>query len=177
MNLSERLNQLNDDERRMLAAFILHHAPIHIPLNADITTKRIQPHDPGCFKNGKRNGYRYRYRRCNCDRWRNAYTHVQFEWTIGVNKYTVRWHTKTPGAPHNQGIVWVLQLSTQHNNFVGIKSDSSNVSECVWIEKYEWDAAIRARQNKTATDQQLQLLADGHWEDSAPIDLLLTTMQ
>lgn len=67
-------------------------------------------------------------------------------------------HTETPHAPYNQGIIWVLYQSKQHRDFVGMR---------VWIKSHKWSAAVRARRNETATEQQLQLLADGHWEDKA----------
>jgi len=54
-------------------------APIEIPKNA---TMKIQ------FKTG--------------------YDQIQYKWSDGTYKYDARWHTRTPGAPDNQGNTWVV---------------------------------------------------------------------
>ena len=33
-----------------------------------------------------------------------------------------------------------------------------------WIPRYQWQDAISAYRNGTATQEQLQLLKDGHWQ-------------
>ena len=34
-----------------------------------------------------------------------------------------------------------------------------------WVSKQEWQAAIRARKNGTATQEQKEMLDNGHWKD------------
>lgn len=128
MNLSEineKFYRMNDDERRQLAECIRPHAPLPIPPNADITTAFVKPHEPSCFNSGNQNPYRSHP--CSCDRLLNGYAHIKFEWSSGEYKLQARWHTKTPRAPYNQGIVWVLRRSKQHKEFVAIRDASSGM--------------------------------------------------
>lgn len=94
---------------------------------------------------------------------KNGYDQITFKWSENGNIYEVRWHTKTPGVSDGQGNTWVVtrirpgtptgQMRTQHI-LVGNQ----------WIPRYQWQNAIDAYRDGTATAEQLELLRNGHWE-------------
>lgn len=94
---------------------------------------------------------------------KNGYDQITFKWSEKGYTYEVRWHTKTPRAPDGQGNTWVVtrirpgtptgQMRTQHI-LVGNQ----------WIPRYQWQNAIDAYRDGTATAEQLELLRNGHWE-------------
>ena len=100
---------------------------------------------------------------------KNGYDQVKYTWKHGDFSYTCRWHTRTPNAPKEQGNSWVVQRDkpgigygknarpAQHDILVGKNK---------WIPQKEWQAAIRARKNGTATTEQKELLDNGHWKDN-----------
>ncbi len=98
---------------------------------------------------------------------KNGYDQVKYTWKHGDFSYTSRWHTRTPNAPAKQGDSWVVQ-----RNKAGIgygKNARPALHEILvgknkWVSKSEWQDAIRARKNGTATKEQKELLDNGHWK-------------
>ena len=103
---------------------------------------------------------------------KNGYEQVKYNWSRGEYKYQSRWHTRTLGAPVDQGNSWVVEkrkpgighgknaCPAERYVLVG-KSKSGKYK---WVEKKEWDAAIRARRNGPATKEQKEMLDNGHWK-------------
>ena len=99
---------------------------------------------------------------------KNGYNQIKYTWESDGYKYTSRWHTRTPGAPKEQGISWVVERRIpgigygEHHR----KSEIEVlVGENIWISKLEWKEAIEAQQDGTATKQQKEWLNNGHWKD------------
>ena len=92
-----------------------------------------------------------------------GYEQISYNWRDGTFKYEVRWHTRTPGAPTNQGNTWVVERITPGSG--GIPPKSEILSGGQWISRYEWQKAIKAYQKGTATQRQLQILEQGHWKE------------
>ena len=93
---------------------------------------------------------------------KNGYDQITYKWSADGYNYEVRWHTKTPGAPKGQGNTWVVSRVTP-----GTPTGQARVEHILvgnnWIPRYQWQNAINAYRNGTATSVQLQLLKDGHW--------------
>lgn len=103
---------------------------------------------------------------------KNGYEQVKYNWQRGEYKYQSRWHTRTPGAPPEQGDSWVVerrkpgighgQNARPAERYVLVgKNKNGNYK---WVDKRKWDAAIRARKNGTATQEQKEMLDNGHWK-------------
>lgn len=113
-------------------------SPLHIPENAKITEQA-----------------------------KDGYEQVKYQWSRDEYNYTSRWHTRTPGAPLEQGDSWVVE---RHLPGIGSGPNARPakreilIDEGKWISKSTWDAAIRARKNGTATEEQKELLKHGHWK-------------
>lgn len=113
-------------------------SPFHIPENARITAQT-----------------------------KEGYSQVKYQWTRGKYTYISRWHTRTPGAPADQGDSWVVE---RHLPGIGSGPDARPAKREIlvgnnkWISKSSWDEAIRARKNGTATQEQKELLNNGHWK-------------
>lgn len=117
-------------------------APIHIPNNSTI----IEQHKSG-------------------------YEQVKYRWSHGEFKYEARWHTKTPNAPRNQGPSWVV---TRKRPGVGNGPNARRKTvevligkkgkNTTWVSLEDWHAAIRAKNNGTATKEQKEMLNNGHWK-------------
>ncbi|MDO4179454.1 MAG: hypothetical protein Q4D21_09775 [Phascolarctobacterium sp.] len=96
-----------------------------------------------------------------------GYDQVKYQWTKGEYNYTSRWHTRTPGAPPEQGDSWVVE---RHLPGIGAGPNARKgkreilVGDGKWIPKSTWDAAIQARKHGTATQEQKELLDHGHWK-------------
>lgn len=125
-------------EQQYLSQILPQSSPMHIPDNATITSQT-----------------------------KNGYDQVKYQWTRGEYNYTSRWHTRTPGAPPEQGDSWVVE---RHRPGIGSGPNARPakreilVGEGKWVSKSTWDAAIRARKNGTATQEQKELLDHGHWK-------------
>ncbi|OJU18135.1 MAG: hypothetical protein BGN88_04970 [Clostridiales bacterium 43-6] len=94
---------------------------------------------------------------------KTGYEQISYKWKDSNYKYEVRWHTRTPGAPKNQGNTWVVERVTPGSG--GVDPKSHILVEGQWISKFQWQAAIKAYQNGTATQQQLEILEKGHWKE------------
>ncbi len=94
---------------------------------------------------------------------KTGYDQIQFKWSDGTYKYDARWHTRTPGAPAEQGNTWAVERITP-GNANGQRSVSHILTgKNTWTPRNEWQDAITARQNGAANDIQNKLLEDGHW--------------
>ena len=98
---------------------------------------------------------------------KNGYQQVKYTWKKDDFTYTSRWHTRTPNAPIGQGDSWVVQRDKPGIGY-GEKARPSQhdilVGKNKWVSKKEWQAAIRARKNGTATKEQKEMLNNGHWK-------------
>ncbi len=99
---------------------------------------------------------------------KNGYNQIKYTWERDGYKYTSRWHTRTPGAPKEQGISWVVErripgIGYGENHRGAVKEVL--VGKNLWIAKSEWRKAINARHNGTATKQQKEWLDNGHRKD------------
>ena len=94
---------------------------------------------------------------------KNGYDQISFKWSENGQNYEVRWHTKTPGAPEGQGNTWVVSRVTPGTPTGQVRTEHILVGD-TWIPRYQWQDAINSYRNGTATQEQLQLLKDGHWQ-------------
>ena len=94
---------------------------------------------------------------------KSDYLQIRYRWTEGSYKYEARWHTRTPGAPPEQGNTWVVTRTTPGTPTGVRKTQQILTGEGQWTSKAEWQAAVAARQAGTATEAQQELLDSGHW--------------
>lgn len=92
---------------------------------------------------------------------KQGYDQITFKWEDDGKKFEVRWHTRTPNAPKEQGNTWVVTRVIPGNSS-GDPRKAQILVGTKWIEQSEWDSAIEARRNKSASADQEQMLADGH---------------
>lgn len=93
-----------------------------------------------------------------------GYEQITYKWNDGQYKYEVRWHTKTPGAPIEQGNTWVIQRTIPGNG--GNKPKTFfKIGNNEWVEGHKWYEAINARKAGTATPEQIRILDQGHWKE------------
>lgn len=93
-----------------------------------------------------------------------GYEQITYKWNDGQFKYEVRWHTRTPGAPVEQGNTWVVQRTVPGNG--GKKPQTFfKIGDNEWIEGYKWYEAINARKAGNATPDQIKILDKGHWKE------------
>lgn len=98
---------------------------------------------------------------------KNRYDQVKYTWQKGDYTYTSRWHTRTPGAPPEQGDSWVVQRDKPGVGFGKSARPAKHdilVGHNKWISLNKWKEAIRARKNGTATNKQKELIDNGHWK-------------
>lgn len=98
---------------------------------------------------------------------KNGYKQVKYTWKRGDFSYTSRWHTRTPNAPEEQGDSWVVQRDSAGIGYGKEARPARHeilVGRNKWVQKSEWQDAIRARKNGTATKEQKELLDNGHWK-------------
>jgi hypothetical protein len=93
---------------------------------------------------------------------KNGYDQITFKWVEGSNSFEVRWHTKTPSSPAGEGNTWVVTRITKGTPTGQSRQEHILVGER-WISRNEWQKAIYAFRNKTATAKQLELLQAGHF--------------
>ena len=94
---------------------------------------------------------------------KNGYDQIKYTWSEGGYKFEARWHTRTPGAPVEQGDTWVVTRTTPGTASGQQKVQHILTGDGEWTTMNEWQAAIKARQGGTATTAQQQLLDSGHW--------------
>lgn len=98
---------------------------------------------------------------------KNGYEQVKYRWNRGEYSYTGRWHSRTPNAPADQGDSLVIQRDRPGIGYGKHARPATHeilVGKNKWISRTEWNDAIRARRNGTATKQQKELLDHGHWK-------------
>ncbi|WP_088833833.1 RHS repeat domain-containing protein [Paenibacillus tyrfis] len=93
---------------------------------------------------------------------KNGYDQIKYTWSDGTYKYEARWHTRTPGAPADQGNTWVVTRTTPGSQTTR-KVQHILTSENQWTPMKQWQDAVSARQNGVATPEQQALLDSGHW--------------
>ncbi len=93
-----------------------------------------------------------------------GYEQVRYTWSDGVYKFEARWHTRTPGAPAGQGNTWVVTRTTPGTPTGQIQVQHVLTGNNNWTPMHEWQNAIKAYQNGTATAVQNALLSNGHWQ-------------
>lgn len=131
-----RLSDLTEVEKLKIANQYKQTAPIGIPDSAKINAKTMNA----------------------------GYEQITYKWNDGQFKYEVRWHTRTPGAPANQGNTWVVQRTIPGNG--GNKPQTLfKTGENEWIEGHKWYDAINARKAGNATPEQIRILDKGHWKE------------
>ena len=92
-----------------------------------------------------------------------GYDQISFKWSNGEFKYEARWHTRTPGAPSDQGNTWVvMRIKPGIAGQPKLTYYMTGINE--WTTGHDWFAAIKARQLGNSTDVQISLLDRGHWE-------------
>ena len=99
---------------------------------------------------------------------KNGYSQIKYTWESRNYKYTSRWHTRTPNAPENQGITWVVERKSSgigYGKNARPKKEEVLVGKNKWIAKDKWKGAITAQRNGTATKKQKEWLDNGHWKD------------
>lgn len=96
-----------------------------------------------------------------------GYSQVSYTWKRGDYEYIARWHTRTPKAPANQGITWVVERKRKGKGFgKNAKSKKHDVlSGKKWISFVEWSNSIKARRSRRITPKQDKILTDGHFPD------------
>ncbi|MDP4097331.1 hypothetical protein OIN60_11175 [Paenibacillus sp. P96] len=127
---------MSADEQLAVAKQYAQKAPIGIPENANMKAKSMNV----------------------------GYEQITYTWNDGTYKYEVRWHTRTPGAPIDQGNTWVIQRKIPGSG--GQKPQTFfKIGEDEWAEGSKWYDAIDARKAGTATPEQMRILDQGHWKE------------
>jgi hypothetical protein len=94
---------------------------------------------------------------------KTGYEQISYKWRDATYKYEARWHTRTPGAPINQGNTWVIERTIPGSG--GVPPKSQILVGTQWISRFEWQEAIKAYQNGVANLRQIQILEQGHWKE------------
>ncbi|EQC1968837.1 T7SS effector LXG polymorphic toxin, partial [Listeria monocytogenes] len=133
-----KLSTLSEKEQLKLANKYKKKAPIAIPDNAKIKAQT------------KKAGYEQ----------------ISYKWkdTDGVT-FEVRWHTRTPGAPKEQGNTFVVEKSIPGTADGKLRVEQILVGTDKWVSRIEWEKAIFARKKGESTLEQDKMLTDGHWKE------------
>lgn len=95
---------------------------------------------------------------------KTGYDQVKFNWVDDAGKkMEARWHTRTPGAPVDQGNTWVITRTTPGTPTGQRKFQEILVGDDKWVSMSEWQKAITDRANGVATEAQNAMLKAGHW--------------
>ncbi|EAH3957066.1 LXG domain-containing protein [Listeria monocytogenes] len=133
-----KLSALSETEQLNLANKYKKKAPIAIPDNAKIKAQT------------KKAGYEQ----------------ISYKWkdADGVT-FEVRWHTRTPGAPKEQGNTFVVEKTIPGTAGGKLRVQQIMVGTDKWVNRIEWEKAIAARKKGESTIEQDKLLTDGHWKE------------
>ncbi len=134
-----KFSEMTPDEAMKVAQEYKREAPIEIPENATIKASS-----------------------------KKGYEQITYKWRDATYKYEVRWHTRTPGAPGNQENTWVIKCELPGHGRQSPQTYfkvGNTGTDADWVPGFEWYDAIRARQNGTATAEQIKLLDMGHWKE------------
>nr|WP_241970776.1 DUF4280 domain-containing protein [Brevibacillus sp. Leaf182] len=136
VNKNTKFSEMGEEQQLNIAKEYRKNAPIEIPENANMKAKSMN----------------------------DGYEQITYKWNDGTYKYEVRWHTRTSGAPVEQGNTWVIQRTIPGSG--GQKPKSFyKIGENEWVEGYKWYEAIAARKAGTATPEQVRILDQGHWKE------------
>ncbi|CAI8959740.1 conserved hypothetical protein [Brevibacillus sp. IT-7CA2] len=136
INKNTKFSEMDEEQQLNIAKEYRKNAPIEIPENANMKAKSMN----------------------------DGYEQIIYKWNDGTYKYEVRWHTRTSGAPVDQGNTWVIQRTIP--GIGGQKPKSFyKTGENEWVEGYKWYEAIAARKAGTATPEQVRILDQGHWKE------------
>ena len=94
---------------------------------------------------------------------KTGYDQIKYKWSQDGLKFEARWHTRTPGAPIDQGNTWVITRTTPGTATGQRKMKEILIGENKWVTMNEWQKAITARKNGVATAVQDAMLEAGHW--------------
>ena len=65
---------------------------------------------------------------------KNGYDQINFKWIENGQNYEVRWHTKTPGAPEEQGNTWAVSRVTPGTPTGQVRTEHILVGDTwIWI--------------------------------------------
>ncbi|WP_314591080.1 PrsW family glutamic-type intramembrane protease [Paenibacillus terrigena] len=133
---NKKFSDMSENEQLAVAKQYAQKAPIEIPESATMKAKSMA----------------------------DGYEQITYKWNDGTYKYEVRWHTRTSGAPADQGNTWVIQRTIPGSG--GKKPQSFfKIGEDEWVQGYKWYEAIAARKAGTATPEQVRILDLGHWKE------------
>ncbi len=92
-----------------------------------------------------------------------GYEQISYKWNAGTYTYEARWHTETPGAAqYGRGTTWVV-TRTIPGNANGVQKVVQVKVGDTWVDNSIWQQAVRANQTGTATQEQMNMLENGHW--------------
>ena len=94
----------------------------------------------------------------------NGYEQIKYEWSAKGYAYEVRWHTRTPGAPVDQGNTWVVRKRLPGEGG-RMPQNLYKIGENEWVTGKMWHDAVTARSAGTATTEQIEILNKGHWKE------------
>jgi hypothetical protein len=97
------------------------------------------------------------------DQIKTGYSQVKFTWNESGYKYEARWHTRTPGAPVEQGNTWVITKTKPGSSTGTPRLEYIMTGENQWTTMSDWQNAIAARKAGTITPAQERILEKGHW--------------
>ena len=93
-----------------------------------------------------------------------GYEQIRYNWRDETYRYEVRWHTRIPGAPPEQGNTWVVERITPGHDGVGRKYEYM-IGEDEWVSRKVWQDTVEAWQKGLATPEQIEILEKGHWKE------------
>lgn len=132
----KKFSEMDSEEQLKIAKDYAQKSPIEIPENATMKPKSMK----------------------------DGYEQITYNWRDDTYRYEVRWHTRTSGAPEDQGNTWVIQRTVPGTG--GQKPKTFfKIGENEWVEGYKWYDAIAARKQGTATSEQVRILDQGHWKE------------
>ncbi|ACZ07291.1 Uncharacterised protein [Sebaldella termitidis] len=132
-----KFSELSVQDQRLLAREFSKRSPVKIPENAKI---KVQTKLGG-------------------------YEQISYRWRDANYKYEIRWHTRTPGAPADQGNTWVVMRETPGTGGNTKRSYHYLLDDNTWVTGKEWYDAIDARGSGMSTLRQIEILNMGHWSD------------
>ncbi|CAM2361545.1 T7SS effector LXG polymorphic toxin [Listeria seeligeri] len=94
-----------------------------------------------------------------------GYEQISYKWKENGITFEVRWHTRTPGAPKEQGNTFVIERKIQGTAEGKTKVQQILVGDNKWVSKSEWQKAITDKKNGVSTSEQNKMLSDGHWKE------------
>ena len=101
---------------------------------------------------------------------KKGYHQVKYLWEENGYRMESRWHTRTPNAPPEQGNTWVV---TRRRPGIGAgKNARPNKTEVLvgpkgkehWVDQKVWNKAICDQKAGEATEEQKEMLKNGHWK-------------